>query len=264
MVPIVKESRAISSVSDALRRCALTRMTGRVHVVGYPGGVVSVRDGWVVDVESPGSPGVAARLLRSRRIDEHDWEALQYPESDSLMSFQHLVARGRVRATELRLVAEMAWEDAVFAAAAGVVRSIRMTLGAVGAPHASEKVDPNWMATRVEYKVNALRRLPVTLSPSTDRLAVATQAIAWPTTSRQQEILAHVDGRRTARDIAYLVGRGLYPVAVDLSVLLADRRLRLVTDEPGLRTGTTPIVAPRGPSRGDQPAHVGALPRRHG
>lgn len=245
MIPIIEERSAVVRFARALEQCRARRATGRLRVLGKPGATVLLRDGAIVGVESPGSPGVAALLLRTGRIDEREWAALL---RDAGSRLDLLTRRGALRAAELRLVAATAWEDAAFAAVAGRVEALRLRPGEVGAPLLREALDVDRLVAGLERKVDALTRMKPALSPYDDRIAAGPVGpLPWLTTPRQRDLLAHVDGRRTARDLAFLVGRGVYPVSVDLSVLLADRRLRVVTDEPGTRTGLRPLVLPRTP-----------------
>jgi hypothetical protein len=43
-----------------------------------------------------------------------------------------------------------------------------------------------------------------------------------PTSTAHSALLAHVNGRRTCRDLAFTIGRGLYPVMTDLALLVGD------------------------------------------
>ncbi|MGH1551860.1 hypothetical protein ACRAWF_06040 [Streptomyces sp. L7] len=74
----------------------------------------------------------------------------------------------------------------------------------------------------------------------------------------KQELLTHVDGRRTARDLAFRTGRGVYPVTAEVARMLAEGLLEC-SDTP------VPIpvrVPPEGPVlRRREPAPAPAVHR---
>ncbi|MFD0536914.1 hypothetical protein ACFQY7_27500 [Actinomadura luteofluorescens] len=73
------------------------------------------------------------------------------------------------------------------------------------------------------------------------RPRTARPAGAVPVNAQRQELLARVNGRRTPRDIAFALGRGLFPVMSDLATLIADG---LATVEPLLAEGSEAVPDP--------------------
>jgi hypothetical protein len=84
----------------------------------------------------------------------------------------------------------------------------------------------------------------------------------------QRELLAQVDGRRTARDLAFRTGRGVYPVTAEVARMLAEGLLecadspvpipvRLPPDAPVVRRREQPALPP------PQFTAPAELPRRH-
>jgi hypothetical protein len=64
----------------------------------------------------------------------------------------------------------------------------------------------------------------------------------------QKELLAHADGRRTARDIAFATGLGAYTVTVGMARMLGEGLLEL-PDEPGSVAPVTVRELPTGALR---------------
>lgn len=81
--------------------------------------------------------------------------------------------------------------------------------------------------------------------------------------ARHQDVLAHTDGRRTARDIAFTLGRGLFAVMIDLRHLLDRGLVRPHTPSTDSRPSTAARTAPSitAPSVPSAPDSV-SLPRR--
>lgn len=198
-------------------RCHAEAVTGVLHVAGNPGGLFHLREGVVVTVDSPGAPGAEALLRRSGRIGEGDWTTALRADDP----WADLVARGCVGAAELQVIAMMVAQDSTFAVAAGDVEDCvvedwptEMLLPVVGG------VDPRDLLREAARRLDGLGSLPFDLSPYRERV-VPVDGLD-PSTEARREIAAHASGRRSARDIAFLVGRGVYPVTVEISRMLAE------------------------------------------
>ncbi|MEU5535699.1 MarR family transcriptional regulator [Streptomyces sp. NPDC020362] len=208
-------------LAHALVACGQTEFTGELRVSGRPGGAFHLRGGLVVAAESPGAPGPDVLLLRSDRIDAERWADLVQESGGARWPATALVARGYAGAAQLRVVCMMALQDAAFAIAAGRVDSCEHIAGTE--PHAPVAVGeaPVRLMQDATRKLAALARLPCPVGPDRERPLPA------PPTDRalsplQQELLTHADGRRTARDLAFRVGRGVYTVTVEVGRMLAE------------------------------------------
>ena len=170
-------------------------------VVGDVGGIFHLRDGAVVAVESPGSPG-AKELL---------------PNSGS---------------AEAQVVAAAAVQDGAFAIAAGAVE--RCVLGeSIDVPSlfVPDGVVPDLLLTETARRLDAVASLAFPLSPYRDRVMPARGLESSTLTANRREIVEHATGRRSARDIAFAVGRGLYPVTVEISRMLGEELLEIAPPE---------------------------------
>jgi hypothetical protein len=224
----------------------------------------------VVTVESPGAPGVEALLLRSGRVLEASWVAARQAGAARGEVAIELVRRGLIGAAELEAVCLLALYDATFAMAAGTVEQCAWE-PSDATPHCWTStvtaVDADVLRAEAERRLAALSQSAVTLRPGRDRLAaepVATAHGRRPSGLRG-ELLGLANGRRTARDIAFLLGRSVYPVTVEAARLLAERLLRIETPgedgaevrallaprhaAPTAPPATGPVRLPRRPAR---------------
>lgn len=252
-----------------LIRCRDGRFTGALHLIGSPGGVFHLRQGTVVGVDSPGAPGADALLLRSGRVSEAEWTAALCAGAESRSYEAQLVANGHLGRTALEVVCLMAAQDAAFAAAAGTVEGHRADPGPTDVllPMA-QGVDGESLLRETARRLHALASLPTPVSPHRERVAPAggSEQSARPLAPVREEILDHANGRRSARDIAFLTGRGVFPVTVEISRMLSEGLVELVS---GGSPSASPVQGAVTPRRREEGADAGAdhipaqfLPRR--
>ncbi|WP_152627490.1 hypothetical protein [Streptacidiphilus melanogenes] len=262
-------------VVAALTAQSRAAASGALLAAGDPGGLLRLDGGRVTGAESPGAPGAEALLLRSGRVLEASWVAAYQAGAPHGRFAVELVRRGLVGAAELETVCLMALFDAVFAIAAGTVEECRWEPQALGGgpgpaaeplgrePWTSDvtRVDVARVHAETERRLAALAQFPTPVRPGRDRLAVVAESAASQAGAAagvaglnagglraagglRREVLGLADGRRTARDIAFLLGRGVYPVTVEASRLLADGLIRL--GRPAREGGEVrPLLAPR-------------------
>ncbi|MEV7178836.1 MarR family transcriptional regulator [Kitasatospora sp. NPDC093679] len=279
-LPAVVRTDAAGRLATALAGTPDGRPSGTLTVLGDPGGVFHLASGVVTAVDSPGAPDVATLLLRSGRVSTDDWEAACRAGAAADRTGAELVARDLLGAAELQLMCTMAALDGAFAVAAGRVDGC--TLAGGPARHhlpAPQGVDPEWLLHETDRRLRALAALRPPLCPLRDRIGPGTGAYreagggpAGRLTGERREILRCADGRRSARDIAFRLGRGLYAVTVEVSRLLAEGLVEVVPPAPGPagplpapggRPGVTAARRPPDPVPVHQPA--GRLPvRRRG
>lgn len=208
---------------SALGRRGRERFTGTLRLDGSPGGTVAMRDGLVVAAASPAAPGPEPLLLRSGRIAEADWTAAFSAGAPRGRFAAELVRRGLLGSAGVEVVTRTAVVDALFAMALRGVHTC--TAEAEGAPPllpADPGLEPGWLARELT------RRL--TRADEWQARGLTAQSRPWATRAREtaplnasrRAILDRANGRRTPRDIAFAVGRGLYSVMTDLATLLDD------------------------------------------
>ncbi|MEU0788348.1 MarR family transcriptional regulator [Streptomyces sp. NPDC006173] len=225
---------------------------------GRPGGVFHLHDGCVVAVESPGAPGPEARLLRSGRVSGEQWAELLREAGGTRWPQAGLIAHGYAGAAQLRVVCMMAMQDAAFAVVAGDVEACD-ALDAAFEPYAP--VDQGEMPGRLlqdaARKLAAVAALPRPVRP--DRERPVQGAVADELRDRlppqQRELFLQADGRRTARDIAFVTGLGVYTATVGMARLLGDGLLELA-EVPASASPVTVRIPPTESLRKRSPSTV--------
>ncbi|WP_405003543.1 hypothetical protein OHV13_03285 [Kitasatospora purpeofusca] len=261
--------------------------TGSVVVSSAPGGTIHLERGLITAIETPGAPTAETLLLKSGRIGQADWTAAETAASSVGAGDlgAALVARGSIGAAELEAVCASAVFDGAFA----------LVLSPPGEWETVEAAPPARLALRpgIEpkhlFEETARRtalltrawgppgelartRIRPAAGPTgvgggaggTRSLGVGGGALPGPAAARiparHREILAAATGRRTARDIGFALGRGVFAVLLDL--VRMDAR-QLLHREPADTVPMAPSVAPRTAAGEPLPADSGQpLPRR--
>ncbi|PRY43491.1 hypothetical protein [Umezawaea tangerina] len=121
-------------------------------------------------------------------------------------------------------------QDGAFAVAVGEVERCFVDESVDRAPRtADEGVASDLLLSETARRLDVLASLPFPLAPYRDRVVAAPGTEAAALTARQREIVAHATGRRTARDLAFVVGRSLYSVTVEISRMLGGGLLEIAT-----------------------------------
>ncbi|MFF0010093.1 hypothetical protein [Streptomyces sp. NPDC005374] len=251
--------RNVPALLQALRE---EEFTGTVRVSGSPGGTIHLRGGLVGAIETPGAPTASSALLTTGRIDDEAWLTACATEPDADRVGALLVSTGLIGAAELEIICTAAVFDGAFA----------MALGPAGGWDTGDReptlvatpgVEPRALTEEVARRTGVLARAGVApgelarLRPETSGDG---RSGVW-LSRRHRELLDGVNGRRTPRDLAFALGRGLFAVMLDLNRLEALELIRWeVRAAPGNRPSTAPRVAPESPA-GPVPA-VGPLPKR--
>jgi hypothetical protein len=211
---------AAGPLREALMICQAAEMSGVLRVTGDPGGAVYLAGGLVTAVETPGAPGPEVLLLRSRRVSEAGWaEAFGAAVAAGRPVRAELIARQLVGAGELEALLRIALADAMFALASGTVEEYRAGPGPVGPGSASRvlPLEPGleapWLLAEATRRIRVLASMP----GGDDRHRMTAVLNARTGRADQDDILALADGRRTARDIAFALGRGAYSTRLQLA-----------------------------------------------
>ncbi|MEU4093399.1 MarR family transcriptional regulator [Streptomyces sp. NPDC026673] len=241
----------------ALSRCRDERATGVLRVQGSPGGAFHLLGGSVVAVESPGAPGVGTLLVRSGRIDAEEWNAAHDAAGTALWPGAAIAGCGRLGTAEFQVLHMMAVQDAVFAVLAGRMDDCAFDPAPAGAPRpvlppgVGAGVEPEELLVEGGRRIAALAALPHPVSPDRDRVA-AVGPPAWadePLAPVRREILGCANGRRSPRDIAFLIGRGVYTITVEVTRMRAEGMVDTVPPPPAypLPPPAPPPAAAPGP-----------------
>lgn len=258
-LPVLIRPAVPRPLVQALARCADEQFSGMVRVTGDPGGALHLVKGQIVAVRTPGAPDVEALLLRSGRVGEEDWAAAFHAGAAEGRIGAELVARHLVGAAELQVLCMMAVLDGAFALAAGRVDGCtpdrRRSDPPLPAPHG---VEPERVLQETERRLRALASFRTPVSPDRDRVVPTRHAAggaAGPRADERREILLRANGRRSSRDLAYLLGRGVYAITVETARMLDEGLVEISSRRVDPETaGPAPAAAPAGPD--------GRLPRR--
>ncbi|MFE3738338.1 hypothetical protein [Streptomyces sp. NPDC059134] len=257
-------SGAPRNVTALLVRLQQERHSGTVSLSGPPGGTIHLRNGLICAIETPGTPSVESALLKSGRIDDEGWAAALAAtrEMDGLGAA--LVGQGLVGETELEVLCTATIYEGAFAMALS-----RPDGWEVGGP--AQTVLAGHPAQPQSVAEETARRLafvtggwgaPGELARTRLRPSATAERAAGRLAPRHTALLAIANGRRTPRDLAFFLGRGLFAVMADL---IRMDELKLVQWEGDRRPAGRPSTAPRVPGPGDGPAApppAGSLPRR--
>jgi hypothetical protein len=250
-------------LGDALREHAAAGFSGLLRVDGRPGGTLYFADGGVAGCETPGAPGLEAILLRSHRVNEADWNAAfsAAAMADRPLT-DELVDRELLRAGEAEALLRTALADAVFAVLNGTVERWA-TAPAADCPL---PLDPPAAATLLLGET--ARRSQVLAAFGGPAVSAADRFTALPPDQRadpagltpgREALLALADVRRTVRDLAFALGRGLYATMLELA-RMRDANLVTVAGYDGEPAPAGRIAA--APAGGPDEEASGGLPRR--
>jgi hypothetical protein len=178
-------------LAHAVTQCNADRITAALVLIGDPGGVVNFRDGVVIAVHSPGAPGVT-------------------------------MLSGDAEGPSDRVGAAMA--DAAFAIAIGDISHYLVDDTADVLSPTSAGISPGRLLGQVAIRLAVLAASPCPVSPYRERPVPTGRA---EPAVELREIVTHATGRRTARDIAFTIGRGVHSVTMDVARLLGDDVLAL-------------------------------------
>jgi hypothetical protein len=246
---------------EALMICAASGTSTALRITGDPGGMIHLTGGLVTAIETAGAPSPEVLLLRSGRITESRWDAAfsAAAAADRPLSAE-LIAREAVGAGELEALLLTALADAMFVLADGTVEEYRAEPGRASSVLALEPgAEADGLLAEASRRITVLASLPHPPVYRWERLTAARGAVR-PGVRRgggQDEILALADGRRTPRDLAFGLGRGVYATTLQLARM----------HQAGLLVPGSARVAARPARQAGRPAadagpEPGGLPRR--
>ncbi|MEW1720054.1 hypothetical protein [Streptomyces sp. NPDC093109] len=251
------------NVPALLRQLRQDNFSGTVRLSGAPGGTIHLRAGLVGAIETPGTPSVESALLKTGRIDDEGWAAALTAtrETDGLGAA--LAGQGRISEAELELVCAAAVFEGAFALSLGKPSEWEVGESAVTVLSRSG-IEPHALAEETSRRVAAVSRKwgpPAELARAKSRPSAGADGRAARLPSRYRSLLVTANGRRTPRDLAFTLGRGLFGVMADL--IRMDGLGLIEWDRP--RRTDRPSTAPR--ARAGQPVAVlpapaASLPRR--
>jgi hypothetical protein len=215
----------LNRLSQVLTECAGDRLTGVIRIAGEPGGTVYLADGAVAAIDTPGAPGPEVLLLRSGRVPEAGWSAAFAATATTGEVGAELVRRELIGAGALEALLKTALADAMFVLAAGELAGYEVDKGAAECLLPLDPAaDSAWLLAEASRRLTVLASLPTPIEHDRDRWASVRGGTpaGLELGSGQETVLAVANGRRTARDMAFVLGRGVYAVTLQLARMHAD------------------------------------------
>jgi hypothetical protein len=245
-------------LTEMLRDRAAAKFSGAVRVDGQPGGIIHFVDGRISACETSGAPGLEVILLRSRRVSVADWDAAFTAAAvGGRQIADELIDRELVGVGELEALLRTTLADAMFALASGRIDGCMDADAAESPLPLSPAVGSGWLLNEATRRRQALASFPAPVARAQDRIAAGPASARGRLGPGQDEILALVDGRRTARDLAFVLGRGLYETMLQVARMQAAGAV--LVSPAGRETGRRAGAVPEGTE--DDPT-VAGLPRR--
>jgi hypothetical protein len=241
-----------------------------LRVTGEPGGLIHLTDGNVTAIETAGAPGPDLILVRSSRIPEASWAGAFTTAAAGGRMGSELVKRGLIGEGELEAVLRIALADAMFAVAGGRVDEAAVEHAATPSLLPLEQpAAPGWLLYETSRRLQVLESTADLVRHDQDRVTAdpaAPSAGSGALPLGQDEIIALANGRRTARDMAFILGRGVYSLSLELtkmhSIGLVSITSRRSIGPAGRARQEAPQPTPV--QADDRPAaKASELPRRH-
>ncbi|MBO2450161.1 hypothetical protein J4573_23865 [Actinomadura barringtoniae] len=205
-----------------LKRRGQERFSGTLRIDGGQDGTVTMREGLVIAAATAAAPGPEPLLLRSGRISEHDWTEAFAVGAPAGRLAAELVERELIGVAGLQILAQVAVVDAIFAMALCGVRTCTAERAGENDLAPLLPVDPGLEVERVVRETARRLTSAAQWRPLGLEIHARPQPVAVDPLAAASDVLARVNGRRTTRDIAFALGRGLFPVMNDLAQLVQD------------------------------------------
>jgi len=261
---------------ESLTSGAAVGLTGVLQVIGDPGGVIYLSGGEVIGVKTPGAPSLEVLVLKSGRVPDDGWDAAFSAAAAGTAMSAELVTRGLIGAGELEALLRMAVADALFVLACGYVDQCRPEPGPVSVLLPLDPPAPvGELLAEAERRMYVLAASPGLAGYQRARVSPAPGVVPAETVlgGGRDELLALANGRRTPRDLAFALGRGVYATTLELSRMHTDGLLVTTSHRAGpplpapARASATPAApAPAASQKDGDPAPdsagTGGLPAR--
>jgi hypothetical protein len=204
----------------ALLACSADRAFGTLLVSGDPGGTIHLANGGVAAIDTSGAPGPDVLLLRSGRVSEPAWQDVFADAAAEGRMGAELVRRGLIGAGQLEVVLRAALADSMFAIMSGHVDECQLGPAATACLLPLEPpADPSWLLDEASRRLRVLASMPNRVQHDRDRVLRGHQAppVGSALDGGREGILALANGRRTARDMAFALGWGVYALTLEFT-----------------------------------------------
>ncbi|MGA2824532.1 MAG: hypothetical protein ABSF03_00245 [Streptosporangiaceae bacterium] len=230
--------------------------SGGLRIVGRPGGVVYLKNGYLTYAETSAVPDLGTRLVRSGCLTADDWRQVSQAGQPGDGVGAALAASGLVAAGELQQMAQSTALDALLALTASFAGDCSLT-GTVFVPqqsHWAETVltmDIGSVWTYLQQKTQRLAWYDIGLLDC-PRLCDLTRS--WAVVDREQwQLACRIDGHADVRDLAWLGGFALHDTMESVGRLaraglcaLSPRQARPAVSAPAASGVSAPPRIPAG------------------
>lgn len=266
------QSGASGVLGAALLGCLADRASGTLLVSGDPGGTIHLVDGGVTAIDTPGAPGPDVVLLRSGRVPEPAWQDVFADAAAAGRMAPELVRRELIGCGQLEVVLRAALADSMFVLMSGQVDECQLGPAATTCLLPLEPpAEVSWLIVEASRRLQVLASMPNRVQHDRDRVLRGHQAppVGSALDGGREGILALANGRRTARDMAFALGWGVYALTLEFSRmqeagLLTIGSRRSMTRVPAQASG--PVLPDDGQAAGEAgdsgASQLAALPRR--
>ena len=238
----------VAAVTDPVLRESLTSsaavgLTGVLQVIGDPGGAVYLSGGDIIGIKTPGAPSLEVLVLKSGRVPEDGWEAAFSAAAAGTAMSDELTTRGLIGAGELEALLRTAVADALFVLACGYVDQCRPEPGPVSVLLPLDPpAEAAWLLAEAERRMNALAAIPGLAGYQRARVQPAPGVVPADLVlgAGRDELLALANGRRTPRDLAFALGRGVYATTLELGRMQHEGLLVTTSHRAALSSRATP------------------------
>ena len=237
-----------TALQGALRQAHYESFTGRLTALGAAAVEMRLVDGLVTAIATPAAPGPDSLLLKSGRVNQADWSRAVDTVGEHGRLDETLVSRALVPGGELDVIRVSALFDGMFAVCLDAPEDWETRPPGSGAEPALPLLPGVPPATLLAEAGRRYAKLthrwgsPAHLARARPHATAKATHPGTAVIARHREILLCANGRRTPRDIAFVLGRGVYAVMVDLGQL--ESRGMVQAKEPTAATAL-PSAAPR-------------------
>ncbi len=252
---------------ESLTSSAAVGLTGVLQVIGDPGGTIYLSGGEIIGIKTPGAPSLEVLVLKSGRVPEDGWEAAFSAAAAGTAMSAELTTRGLIGAGELEALLRMAVADALFVLACGYVDQCRPEPGPVSVLLPLDPpAEAAWLLAEAERRMNALAAIPGLTGYQRARVQPAPGVVPADLVlgGGRDELLALANGRRTPRDLAFALGRGVYATTLELGRMQHEGLLVTTSHRAAPSSPATPGQHRPGQPGPGQPGPGGNRPRRTG
>ncbi|WP_327321214.1 hypothetical protein OG735_00915 [Streptomyces sp. NBC_01210] len=222
-------------ISQLLLYLGENRLSGAFTVSGQPGGILHLRHGLVTAIDTPAAPPPLNILRTSRR--RHIQRGVHTPHDLGLTT---AASKYEVSPAELETVCLASLYDSAFAMALSSLdgwwpQNPAEDPGTQHLMPLRAGVEPRTLVDETDARIAHIAQRwcsPTDLARMQVQPSSRAEATAARLTPRQREIIIAANGRRTPRDLAFIIGRGVYSVMVDLDRMRERGLIVCVSPDP--------------------------------